>query len=82
MQYHGKQASQLVERLLSKNYEQGQTMEARKKQQQQLMRSVKYLEFFEALLDPRTGGISDAQIAEQIKGTEIASLVGEALTLD
>ena len=46
------------------------------------MRSVKYLEFFEALLDPQTGGISDAQIAEQIKGTDISSLVGEALSLD
>ena len=45
-----------------------------------MVKSIKYLEFFEALLDPQA--TSDARVLAQVKGTDLPALLSEAFSLD
>ena len=52
----------------------------RRKEQQDLIKAVKYLEFFEALLDDSYE--AENRVREQVRDSALPNMVQEAFTLD
>ena len=56
------------------------TKAMRRKEQQELIKAVKYLEFFESLLDESYE--AESRIREQFRNTTFPSMIQEAFSLD
>ena len=88
--YYGKQATTWLDRTIGGKgqdpaNELKKTKQMRRKEQFELLKSIKYLEFFEALLqeeESKNWQVIDKQLLEHMRGTELPEHMSEAFAFD